>query len=101
MSDKSVNAKMGRRTKFIFWGSIAAAVSLIILAIFEVIEFQKIMAAGYADTAKLVEASPDGILGGLLTDAGLCRKKQTRQELFSYSRVATYRFFAPQSFLFS
>ncbi|MCX4362654.1 MAG: MFS transporter [Clostridia bacterium] len=71
MSDKSVNAKMGRRTKFIFWGSIAAAVSLIILAIFEVIEFQKIMAAGYADTAKLVEASPDGVLGGLLTDAGL------------------------------
>lgn len=69
LSDKSVNARMGRRTKFIFWGSIAAAVALIILSIFELLEFQKIMAAGYADTAKLMEFNP--ALADAITGAGL------------------------------
>ncbi|MDE6210596.1 MAG: MFS transporter [Clostridia bacterium] len=69
ISDKSVNARMGRRTKFIFWGSIAAAVALIILSIFELLEFQKIMAAGYADTAKLMEYNP--ALADAITGAGL------------------------------
>lgn len=54
LSDKSVNSRMGRRTKFIFWGSIAAAVAVIILAIFEFLQFQKITAAGYADINALI-----------------------------------------------
>jgi len=47
LSDKSVKARMGRRTKFIFWGSIAAAVAVIVLSVFEFLQFQKILAAGY------------------------------------------------------
>jgi MFS family permease len=54
LSDKSVKAKMGRRTKFIFWGSIAAAVSLIIMALFEFFQFQRIMDAGYNNYETLV-----------------------------------------------
>ena len=54
LSDKAVNAKMGRRTTFMFWGSIAAAVSLIIMAIFEFLQFQKIMDAGYNNYEVLV-----------------------------------------------
>ena len=37
LSDKAVNAKGGRRTAFIFWGSIAAAVSVVFLMIMEFI----------------------------------------------------------------
>ncbi|MDE5549704.1 MAG: MFS transporter, partial [Clostridia bacterium] len=59
LSDKAVNAKMGRRTKFIFWGSIAAAVSLIVLAIFEFLQFQKIMDAGYNNIEILIGYNPD------------------------------------------
>lgn len=70
ISDKSVGARMGRRTKFIFWGSIAAAVALIILAVFEVLEFQKIMSAGYADTAKLMEYN-NPALADAIAGAGL------------------------------
>lgn len=55
LSDKAVNAKMGRRTKFIFWGTIAAAVSLIIMALFEFLQFKKIMDAGYTDINVLIE----------------------------------------------
>ena len=69
ISDKSVNARMGRRTKFIFWGSIAAAAALIILSIFELLEFQKIMAAGYDDTAKLIGFNPS--LADAIAGAGL------------------------------
>lgn len=54
LSDRSVNARMGRRTKFIFWGSLAAACALIILSIFELLEFKKIMAAGYGDVSMLI-----------------------------------------------
>ena len=35
LSDKAVNAKGGRRTAFIFWGSIAAALSVVFLMIME------------------------------------------------------------------
>ncbi len=64
LSDKSTKAKMGRRTKFIFWGSIAAAGALIIMAVFEFLQFQKIMNAGYNDTAELIKYNP--ALGELL-----------------------------------
>lgn len=57
LSDKSTGAKMGRRTKFLFWGSIAAAVAVIILGIFEYLQFQKIMKAGYDDINALMAQS--------------------------------------------
>lgn len=57
LSDRSVNAKMGRRTKFVFWGTIAASISIMILAIFEFFEFKKIMDAGYANYDMLVTYS--------------------------------------------
>ena len=55
LSDKSKGGKMGRRTKFIFWGTIAAAVAILILSIFEFVQFKKIMDAGYSDINKLME----------------------------------------------
>ena len=39
LSDKAVNAKGGRRTAFIFWGSIAAAVSVVFLMLMEFREY--------------------------------------------------------------
>ena len=39
LSDKAVNARGGRRTAFIFWGSIAAAVSVVFLMIMEFREY--------------------------------------------------------------
>ena len=39
LSDKAVNAKGGRRTSFIFWGSIAAAVSVVFLMFMEFKEY--------------------------------------------------------------
>ena len=59
LSDKAVNAKMGRRTTFLFWGTIAAAISLIIMALFEFLQFKKIMDAGYNDIAVLIGYNPD------------------------------------------
>lgn len=55
LSDKAVGAKRGRRTRFIFWGTLAAAVSLIILGVFEFLQFTKIMDAGYKDLNVLIE----------------------------------------------
>lgn len=69
LSDKSVNAKMGRRTKFIFWGSIAASIAVIVLAVFEVIQFNKLIFAGYSNTASLIGYNPD--LASAITGAGL------------------------------
>ena len=87
ISDKSVNARMGRRTKFIFWGSIAAAAALIILSIFELLEFQKIMAAGYDDTAKLIGFNPslaDAIAGaGLSLDTSYVDLMATKDTTFA------------------
>lgn len=59
LSDKAVNAKMGRRTTFLFWGTIAAAISLIIMALFEFLQFQKIMEAGYNNIEVLIGYNPD------------------------------------------
>lgn len=42
LSDKAVNAKLGRRTTFIFWGSILAAASVIFLMIMEAKQFSAI-----------------------------------------------------------
>ena len=39
LSDKAVNAKYGRRTTFIFWGSIAAALSVVFLMLMEFREY--------------------------------------------------------------
>ncbi|MBD5085925.1 MAG: SLC45 family MFS transporter [Clostridiales bacterium] len=59
LSDKAVNAKMGRRTTFLFWGTIAASISLIIMALFEFLQFQKIMEAGYNNIEVLIGYNPD------------------------------------------
>ncbi|MDE6188933.1 MAG: MFS transporter [Clostridia bacterium] len=69
LSDKAVNAKMGRRTKFIFWGTLASVVSIIILALFEYFEFAKIMQAGYTDGELLVASS--GELQSLIQSLGI------------------------------
>lgn len=58
LSDKAVNKKMGRRTHFLFWGTICAAIAILIMAIFEYIEFQKIMQEGYNNIEKLIEYNP-------------------------------------------
>ena len=68
LSDKSVNAKMGRRTKFVFWGSIAAAVAIIILAVFEYLQFNNIMHAGYDRVADLIKYNSS--LEDLIVGAG-------------------------------
>ena len=39
LSDKAVNAKYGRRTSFIFWGSVAAALSVVFLMLMEFREY--------------------------------------------------------------
>ena len=39
LSDKAVNAKYGRRTSFIFWGTIAAALSVVFLMLMELREY--------------------------------------------------------------
>ena len=59
LSDKAVNKKMGRRTHFIFWGTIAAAIAIMIVAIFEYLEFQKIMQAGYDNINELIKYNPE------------------------------------------
>lgn len=59
LSDKAVNKKMGRRTHFLFWGTICASIAILILAIFEYIEFQKIMEAGYGNMAELIKYNPE------------------------------------------
>ncbi|MDE5756838.1 MAG: MFS transporter [Clostridia bacterium] len=56
LSDRSKSAKMGRRTRFIFWGTIAAAVAILILSIFEFVQFKKIMDAGYSDINALMNS---------------------------------------------
>ena len=48
LSDKAVKAKMGRRTHFIFWGSIAAAVSVVFLMTAEFFQYEKIMGTAVA-----------------------------------------------------
>lgn len=42
LSDRAVKAKHGRRTRFIFWGTLAAAVCLIALAFVEQVQYLKI-----------------------------------------------------------
>ena len=44
LSDKAVNAKYGRRTTFIFWGSIAAALSVVFLMLMEFREYTLLVA---------------------------------------------------------
>ena len=39
LSDRAVNAKYGRRTSFIFWGTIAAALSVVFLMLMELREY--------------------------------------------------------------
>ena len=67
LSDKAVKKKMGRRTHFLFWGTICAAVALIIVAIFEYLEFQKIMQAGYDNVNELAKYNPElaSIIAGM------------------------------------
>ena len=67
LSDKAVKKKMGRRTHFLFWGTICAAVALIIVAIFEYLEFQEIMQAGYDNVNELAKYNPElaSIIAGM------------------------------------
>ncbi|MCR4874210.1 MAG: MFS transporter [Clostridia bacterium] len=44
LSDKAVNARGGRRTSFIFWGSIAAALSIVFLMLMEFKEYTLLIA---------------------------------------------------------
>ncbi len=67
LSDKAVKAKYGRRTSFIFWGSIAAAVSIVFLMIMELLQFKQIAGTALLDMQSIIDAANKA--GTPLTDA--------------------------------
>jgi len=57
LSDKAVTGKYGRRTSFIFWGSIAAAVSVVFLMIMEFLQYRQIMGTALADIQNIIDVA--------------------------------------------
>ena len=57
LSDKAVNAKYGRRTTFIFWGSIAAAAAVIFLMVMELLQFKQIAGTALIDIQGIIDAA--------------------------------------------
>ena len=57
LSDKAVSAKYGRRTRFIFWGSIAAAASIVFLMIMELLQFKQIAGTVLVDIQAIIDAA--------------------------------------------
>ena len=57
LSDKAINAKYGRRTAFIFWGSIAAAASIIFLMIMELLQFKQVAGTALVDIQGIIDAA--------------------------------------------
>ena len=67
LSDKAIKAKYGRRTTFIFWGSIAAAVSVVFLMIMELLQYRQIAGTALLDIQAIIDAANKA--GQPLTDA--------------------------------
>ncbi|MEG2561671.1 MAG: MFS transporter [Clostridia bacterium] len=53
LSDKAKPGKSGKRTKFIFWGTLIAVVFIVILSLVEFAQYRKIMSLGINELDKL------------------------------------------------
>ena len=67
LSDKAINARYGRRTSFIFWGSIAAAAAVVFLMIMELLQFKQIVGTALIDIQNIIDTANKA--GVELTDA--------------------------------
>lgn len=67
LSDKS-HAKMGRRTAFIFWGTIAAVISIVILMIVELQQFKLIEGTTLQAIQAIVEEAKKSATGELSSE---------------------------------